>query len=218
MSERGSSDGECGRRGRSGPPDRGAPRRSPKPEPGAEPRRESEEPRRGAPALGVRRGRLSSPPRCVSWATLPSLFYSPSRKGYGDIRCRATSAHLNDKSLKCLRPPTWLGALGLKGCSAVSYFSTRRGSIIGAGRLSFRVRDGTGRFPTAVAAVTLFYLTPHKLFGGGVWSVRFVNMCGCECTMCKMWCYTLVNPIDSFWVCVSFRPVSASSLQPLLAF
>jgi hypothetical protein len=30
------------------------------------------------------------------------------------------------------------------------------GSIIGADRLSFRVRDGTGRFPVAVAAVTLF--------------------------------------------------------------
>ena len=41
-------------------------------------------------------------------------------------------------------------------CSAVSYFSTRMGSIIGADRLSFRVRDGTGRFPVAVAAVTLF--------------------------------------------------------------
>ena len=30
-----------------------------------------------------------------------------------------------------------------------------RGSTIGAGRLSFRVRNGTGRFPLAVAAVTL---------------------------------------------------------------
>ena len=43
-------------------------------------------------------------------------------------------------------------------CSAVSYFSTLLGSIIGAGRLSFRVRDGTGRFPAAMAAVTLFTL------------------------------------------------------------
>lgn len=41
-------------------------------------------------------------------------------------------------------------------CSAVSYFSTRWGSIIGADRLSFRVRDGTGRFPVAMSAVTLF--------------------------------------------------------------
>lgn len=32
----------------------------------------------------------------------------------------------------------------------MSYFSTRVGSIIGAGRLSFRVRDGTGRFPAAM--------------------------------------------------------------------
>jgi hypothetical protein len=40
-------------------------------------------------------------------------------------------------------------------CSAVSYFSTLVGSIIGAGRLSFRVRDGSGRFPVAMFAVTL---------------------------------------------------------------
>jgi hypothetical protein len=32
------------------------------------------------------------------------------------------------------------------------------GSIIGAGRLSFRVRDGSGRFPVAISAVTLFIL------------------------------------------------------------
>jgi hypothetical protein len=31
------------------------------------------------------------------------------------------------------------------------------GSIIGAGRLSFRVRDGSGRFPAAMAAVTLVH-------------------------------------------------------------
>ena len=42
----------------------------------------------------------------------------------------------------------------------MSYFSTRVGSIIGAGRLSFRVRDGSGRFPAAVAAVTLFSFQP----------------------------------------------------------
>ena len=60
-------------------------------------------------------------------------------------------------------------------CSAVSYFSTRVGSIIGAGRLSFRVRDGSGRFPVAVAAVTLFFCGAGRrgvagsagVFGGG---------------------------------------------------
>ena len=58
-----------------------------------------------------------------------------------------------------------LGGTGLGVCSAVSYFSTLLGSIIGAGRLSFRVRDGSGRFPVAVAAVTLFF---YGCFGGGV--------------------------------------------------
>ena len=83
-----------------------------------------------------------------------------------------------------------LGGTGLGVCSAVSYFSTLLGSIIGAGRLSFRVRDGSGRFPVAVAAVTLFKCV---LVVGWVWLV-----CGC--------------------VCVSFRPVSASSLRALLRF
>src|SRR6476620_11581650 len=61
---------------------------------------------------------------------------------------------------KRLWPPIEIGGHRAKGCSAVSYFSTRVGSIIGAGRLSFRVRDGSGRFPAAVAAVTLFSFQP----------------------------------------------------------
>jgi hypothetical protein len=53
-------------------------------------------------------------------------------------------------------PPKGFGGHGACCvCSAVSYFSTLLGSIIGAGRLSFRVRDGSGRFPVAVTAVTL---------------------------------------------------------------
>ena len=89
-------------------------------------------------------------------------------------------------------PPRGFGGHGACCvCSAVSYFSTRVGSIIGAGRLSFRVRDGSGRFPVAVTAVTLF----KCVIGGGVWIVD-LWLRGC--------------------VCVSFRPVSASSLSALL--
>ena len=66
--------------------------------------------------------------------------------------------------LKCPCPPRVLGGTGFCVCSAVSYFSTRVGRSIGAGRLSFRVRDGSGRFPVAVAAVTLF----RCVIGGGV--------------------------------------------------
>ena len=71
------------------------------------------------------------------------------------------------------------------------------GSIIGAGRLSFRVRDGSGRFPAAVAAVTLFLLCIFGLvvFGVGCGVISLDS--GCE------------------RVLVSFRPVSASSLHPL---
>ena len=56
-------------------------------------------------------------------------------------------------------------------CSAVSYFSDRRVSIIGAGRLSFRVRDGSGRFPAAVAAVTLFICSPYTCVCFWWWGV-----------------------------------------------
>ena len=87
----------------------------------------------------------------------------------------------------------------LNVCSAVSYFSTLLGSIIGAGRLSFRVRDGSGRFPVAVAAVTLF----RCVF---IW-VCLVVGCGVFCGFVDVWLRV---------VCVSFRPVSASSLRPLL--
>jgi hypothetical protein len=43
------------------------------------------------------------------------------------------------------------------------------GSIIGAGRLSFRVRDGSGRFPVAISAVTLYFVgVVDGVVGGGV--------------------------------------------------
>ena len=63
------------------------------------------------------------------------------------------------------------GGIFVNVCSAVSYFSTREGSIIGAGRLSFRVRDGSGRFPVAVAAVTLL----RFCVGGGVQWLRGIG-------------------------------------------
>jgi hypothetical protein len=67
-------------------------------------------------------------------------------------------AEVFSRNANARAPQGFWGARGFCVCSAVSYFSTRVGSIIGAGRLSFRVRDGSGRFPVAVAAVTLFTL------------------------------------------------------------
>src|SRR3712207_1259636 len=44
-------------------------------------------------------------------------------------------------------------------------------STIGAEGLSFRVRNGTGRFPLAVTAVTLWrYQAAHPTRGGGWWA------------------------------------------------
>ena len=119
-------------------------------------------------------------------------------------------------------PKRGLGGTGLKWCSAVSYFSARMGSIIGAGRLSFRVRDGSGRFPTAVAAVTLFthfrVSPPHgwgSVLGGGVWIWFVVAWLRTRLVAVS---YTFSEPLFWFLLCVSFRPVSASSLHLLLGF
>ena len=117
-------------------------------------------------------------------------------------------------------------------CSAVSYFSTLLGSIIGAGRLSFRVRDGTGRFPAAMAAVTLFTLfwaPPHNGWGECVLVVECVTfpLLVISCVpWCGLWLQARLLCVKFFlhglsatqrgWVCVSFRPVSASSLNLLL--
>ena len=90
---------------------------------------------------------------CSTWkeiANAPWRRYSISAAATGDENAEG--------------PQSKLGAFGFKGCSAVSYFSDRVVSIIGAGRLSFRVRDGSGRFPAAVAAVTLFYFQPLGVF------------------------------------------------------
>jgi hypothetical protein len=81
----------------------------------------------------------------------------------------------------------------------VSYFSTLLGSIIGAGWLSFRVRDGSGRFPAAMAAVTLFRCVFF------IWGCIWWWGCGVVCVE-----FVVAG------VCVSFRPVSASSLRTLL--
>ena len=98
--------------------------------------------------------------------------------------------------------------MGVRRCPT---FPPGLGSIIGAGWLSFRVRDGSGRFPAAMAAVTLFHTC-----GVGVCLVVGCRCClrgvrGCE----AMFFY---NNGVFVLVVVSFRPVSASSLQLLLVF
>ena len=88
------------------------------------------------------------------------------------------------------------------------------GSIIGAGRLSFRVRDGSGRFPAAMAAVTLV----HPVWGWECvwwWGAEVCLLWGCGCEALFPVHHFVVGVLG---VVVSFRPVSASSLQPLLVF
>lgn len=178
MSERGSSDWVCGRRGRSVPDERGGARwRSPLPGP-----------LRGAPVLGGRFGRRSSPPRCVSWGISAFPCRAKDTVPFDDLRrCNSKwNAKCNCRKYR-ITPHAKVGG-NSNGCSAVSYFSTRWGSIIGAGRLSFRVRDGSGRFPAAVAAVTLFYFQPrcYLVVGCGLFD-SVVWFRGCER---MLWCYT----------------------------
>lgn len=79
---------------------------------------------------------------------------------------------------KCPCPPIVVGGHGaFVVCSAVSYFSTLVGSIIGAGRLSFRVRDGSGRFPVAITAVTLLRC---YWWWGAVWCCGWVWLRVCK--------------------------------------
>ena len=80
------------------------------------------------------------------------------------------------------------------------------GSIIGAGWLSFRVRDGSGRFPAAMAAVTLCKL------------LSLPRVCPWCCGVCLVVGWVLIVVwvwLRVLWFFVSFRPVSASSLRPL---
>ena len=78
------------------------------------------------------------------------------------------------------------------------------GSIIGAGRLSFRVRDGSGRFPAAIDRRNFIHFSSAPLVWGGL-----LLVVGCECLFLHSWNLCVVAGL-----CVSFRPVSASSLSP----
>ena len=131
------------------------------------------------------------------FAMKPRARIRPASEGRG-------SAPFANSSLMCcacryaFAPQVFWGAKGLMCVRRCPTFPPGLGSIIGAGRLSFRVRDGSGRFPVAISAVTLFTCCGEVVFGGGVWL------------------------FDCLWIvwlrvlCVSFRPVSASSLRTLL--
>ena len=69
------------------------------------------------------------------------------------------------------------------------------GSIIGAGRLSFRVRDGSGRFPAAMAAVTLV----HPVWGGSVFGGG-VQRCVCCGVVVARHCFPFTILLLVFWV------------------
>src|SRR5699024_10679442 len=78
--------------------------------------------------------------------------------------------------------------VGVRRCPTLPH--TTVCSTIGAQGLSFRVRDGTGRFPLAMTAVTVFFNNrpPHRdvwwllfqiPYSGRVFSPMIVSCCGC---------------------------------------
>ena len=70
----------------------------------------------------------------------------------------------------------------MKGVRRCPTFPPVVGSIIGAGRLSFRVRDGTGRFPAAMDRRNSIHL-----FSDETWGVLVVG-CGIKRSGFDVWC------------------------------
>ena len=95
------------------------------------------------------------------------------------------------------RPPLVVGGVSVcvRRCPT---FPPGLGSIIGAGRLSFRVRDGSGRFPVAVFAVTLFF---GVVGGAGVRPAHGFLLVG-GVVFCGLWLRGVV--FTTFPVCVGF--------------
>ena len=76
---------------------------------------------------------------------------------------------------------TFVGALFWVCVRRCPTFPPGLGSIIGAGRLSFRVRDGSGRFPVAVTAVTLFNLGYSSVLLVVGWGCNWMVWLRCVC-------------------------------------
>src|SRR6185437_6923745 len=95
-------------------------------------------------ALARLRSAVRRPPWLLSAATTPTL----PRLVTGQ-RTRAARRTERPSSLRCVRRRPTLPRSGPR-------------STIGAERLSFRVRDGTGRFPLAMVAETLWRCGPHR--------------------------------------------------------
>ena len=98
-----------------------------------------------------------------------------------------------------------------------------RGSTIGAERLSFRVRNGTGRFPHAMTAVTLLPVPPVKRGVGrpGVTTVVLYSVMGGSGTGQARGGFVGWEPHSgrkqSLFLCgVSCRPISTGQLHESL--
>ena len=111
-----------------------------------------------------------------------------------------TYKNLTDRQPKAAQPPKWEerpSAKYVRRCPTLPRGLPR--STIGAGGLNFRVRNGSGCFPFAVAAATLWS------YGPGVPAVSPEPHSGRDACL--------------QWVCVpSPRPVSTGQLHPLRGF
>ena len=105
----------------------------------------------------------------------------------------------------CRVGPCWLRVV--RRCPALP--PGRPGSTLGAGGLSFRVRNGSGRFPAAMAAATVSgcfpAVCPGRACGPGS---------GCESRRAGV-VLRLVGAVWSWVFGVSPRPISTRPLSPL---
>src|SRR5882724_4794998 len=83
-------------------------------------------------------------------------------------------------------PPTQLWGVILMCVRRCPTFPPGLGSIIGAGRLSFRVRDGSGRFPAAMYRRNFIHSFLSVPLVG--WEVLLVVGCECLFGIRGYWC------------------------------
>ena len=116
----------------------------------------------GPRRAGLRRSRPSPLGRSFSRS---SGIDTPGNRGPG-----ASSRH----NARRATPPSWWVALRVHVCvrRRPTLPPRLQGSTIGAERLSFRVRNGTGRFPLAMAAGTLLRcgVVPDRISGTAQWT------------------------------------------------
>ena len=138
----------------------------------------------------MRRGRRSRPRHLVQWSRWQvwcGVGAAPGLGALGEVAEHTVGANVPVLGVDMgVAPPDLLGSGGatqpmfVRRCPTLPH--RLQCSTIGAERLSFRVRYVSGRFPLAMAAVTLWSYEPHTLTlscGGGAHTPCCWGVWGC---------------------------------------